>query len=74
MSYIPFKLNGTPSLIVQYAIIYIYIFLDFKRENQPPTLGQSATDSGKICQRFWENQPPTLQQSATDSGKICQRF
>ena len=40
-------------------------------QNQPPTLGQSATDSGKIYQRFWENQPPTLGKTVTDFGKIC---
>ena len=29
MSFILFKLNGTPSLIIQYSIMYIF-FLDFK--------------------------------------------
>ena len=27
-------------------------------ENQPPNVGKSATDPGKISHRLWENQPP----------------
>ena len=42
-------------------------------ENQPPTLGKSATDFGKMSPRLWENQPPTLGKSATDFGKFNHR-
>ena len=43
-------------------------------ENQPPTVGKSATDFGKISNRLRENQPPTLGKSATDFGKISHRL
>ena len=43
-------------------------------ENQPPTLGKSATDFGKISRRLWENQRPTLGKSATDFEKISHRL
>ena len=43
-------------------------------ENEPPTLGKSATDFEKISHRLWENEPPTLGKSATDFGKISHRF
>ena len=43
-------------------------------ENQPPTLGKSATDFGKIRHRLWENQPPTLKKSVADFGEIRHRF
>ena len=43
-------------------------------ENQPSTLGKSATDFGKISDRLWENQRPTLGKSATDFGKMSHRL
>ena len=43
-------------------------------ENQPPSLGTSATIFGKMSHRLWENEPPTLAKSGTDFGKISDRF
>ena len=43
-------------------------------ENQPPTLGRSATDFGKMSHRLWENEPPNLGKSATHFGKISDRL
>ena len=58
-----YRFAGSPALLP---------VLDSRRlpENEPPTLGKSATDFGKFNHRLWENQPPTLGKWAPDFGKI----